>query len=185
VVRQLRASTPPGDGAARIPRGAEIYAMALAQATTTNFTPAEVHALGLQQVADISAQLDPLLKAAGFATGSVGERLTALNQSPAQLYPNDDAGRAALIASLNAGIADMMTRLPRAFATIPVRKLEIRRVPVEIQEGAPNGYYNPASIDGTRRAARRRAWRLPGDRARRLPTILSVSRRAAGGRYRD
>ena len=152
MVKQLRAVTPPGDGAARIPRGAEIYAMALAQATTTNFTPAQVHALGLQQVADISAQLDPLLKAAGFATGSVGERLTALNQSPAQLYPNDDAGRAALIASLNAGIADMMTRLPRAFATIPVRKLEIRRVPVEIQEGAPNGYYNPASIDGTRPA---------------------------------
>ena len=152
VVKQLRATTPPGDGAARLPRGAEIYAMALAQATTTTYAPAEVHALGIQQVAEISAQLDGILAAAGFATGTVGARLTALNQSPAQLYPNDDAGRAALIASLNAGLADMMTRLPRAFVTIPDRKLEIRRVPVEIQEGAPNGYYNPASIDGTRPA---------------------------------
>lgn len=152
VVRQLRATTPPGDGAWRLPRGAEIYAMALAQATTTDFTPKQVHALGLQQVADITAQLDKILKSAGYTKGTVGARLTALNNSPAQLYPNDDAGRAALIASLNAGIADMMTRLPRAFATVPNRKLEIRRVPVEIQEGAANGYYNSASLDGTRPA---------------------------------
>ena len=66
LVAALRQTTPPGDGAWRLPRGEEIYAMALAQATTTDFTPDQVHALGLQQVADITAQLDTILKTAGY-----------------------------------------------------------------------------------------------------------------------
>jgi uncharacterized protein (DUF885 family) len=152
LVQQLRSTTPAGDGAWRLPHGDEIYAVALAQATTTDLTPEQVHVLGLQQVAEISGQLDAILKAAGYTNGSVGERLTALNASAAQQYSNDDAGRAALIASLNAGFADMMTRLPRAFATVPHRSLEIRRVPPNIQEGAANGYYQPATIDGSRSA---------------------------------
>jgi len=141
-----------GDGAWRLDRGDEIYAAALAQATTTKFTPEEVHAMGLAQVAEITAKLDTILKANGYTNGTVGERLAALNVSPAQLYSNDDAGRAQLLASLNAGIKAMYAKLPQAFATVPSAPLEIRRVPPEIQDGASNGYYNRASLDGSRPA---------------------------------
>ena len=152
LVEQLRSTTPAGDGAWRIPRGDEIYAAALAQATTTNFTPNEVHEIGLQQVAELTAQLNELLTAAGHTKGTVGERLQALNNDPAQLYPNTDAGRADLIKSLNAGVAGMTAKLPQAFATLPSQPLEIRRVPPEIQDGASNGYYRRASLDGSRPA---------------------------------
>ena len=152
LVETLRATTPAGDGAWRIPRGDEIYAAALAQATTTNFTPDQVHQIGLEQVADLTAQLDTLLKAAGYAKGTVGERLQALNNDPSQLYPKSDAGRVELIKSLNAGVAAMSARLPNAFATLPSQPLEIRRVPPEIQDGASNGYYRRASLDGSRPA---------------------------------
>jgi len=152
AVTELRKTTPAGDGAWRIPQGEAIYADALAQATTTKFTPDDVHQLGLAQVAEITAQLDTLLKAAGFTQGTVGERLAALNKSPAQLYPDTDEGRLALIASLNTGVKDMTARLPRAFATLPTQPLEIRRVPPEIQDGASNGYYRRASLDGSRPA---------------------------------
>ena len=152
MMERLKPTSRPGDGAQRLPNGDAIYAAALAQATTTNFSPDEVHRLGLAQVAEITAQLDTILKGAGFTTGTVGERLNALNTSAAQLYPNTDAGRAELIASLNAGVKDMYARLPRAFATLPNAPLEIRRVPVEIQDGASNGYYNRASLDGSRPA---------------------------------
>jgi uncharacterized protein (DUF885 family) len=124
----------------------------LKQATTTNFTPDEVHRLGLSQVAEISAQLDTILKGAGFTTGTVGERLNVLNTTPAQLYPNTDEGRAALLASLNEDNQAMLAKLPRAFATVSGAPLEIRRVPVEIQDGASNGYYRRASLDGSRPA---------------------------------
>jgi len=152
AVEQLRQTTPAGDGAWRIQKGEAIYADALEQATTTKFTPDEVHQLGLAQVAEISAQLDVLLKAAGFTQGTVGERLAALNKDPSQLYPNTDEGRAELIAGLNAGVKGMMSKLPRAFATLPSQPLEIRRVPPEIQDGASNGYYRRASLDGSRPA---------------------------------
>jgi uncharacterized protein (DUF885 family) len=152
LMKSLRGATKPGDGAWRLPQGDAIYAAALEAATTTKFTPDEVHKLGLAQVADITAQLDVILKGAGMTKGTVGERLAALNTAPEQLYANSDEGRAALIASLNKGIADMTVRLPKAFATLPTQPLEIRRVPIEIQDGASNGYYNRAALDGSRPA---------------------------------
>jgi uncharacterized protein (DUF885 family) len=152
AIRKLKPTTKPGDGATRLPRGNEIYAAALAQATTSSMTPDEVHQLGLAQVAEYTGQLDSVLKQAGYSTGSVGERLAALNNSPAQLYPNTDPGREELIASLNANVKEMMGLLPRAFATLPGQPLEIRRVPPEIQDGASNGYYRPATLDGSRPA---------------------------------
>jgi len=152
LMERLRPTTRPGDGAWRLDNGAAIYAAALEQATTTRFSPDEVHRLGLAQVAELSAQLDTILRGAGYTRGTVGERLAALNVEPAQLYANTDAGRAELIASLNAGVKGMYARLPRAFATLPTQPLEIRRVPPEIQDGASNGYYNRAALDGSRPA---------------------------------
>jgi uncharacterized protein (DUF885 family) len=152
AMERLKPSTRPGDGAWRLTDGDAIYAEALRQATTTNFSPAEVHQMGLQQVADISSQIDAILKSQGFTQGSVGERIAALNKDPRQLYAGTDAGRADLLASLNAGVKAMYTRLPAAFATLPNAPLEIRRVPVEIQDGASNGYYRRAALDGSRPA---------------------------------
>jgi len=152
AIRALRPTTRPGDGATRLPNGDAIYAAALAQATTSKMTPDEVHQLGLSQVAEYTAALDVLLKQAGFTQGTVGERLSALNSSPAQLYANTDDGRAELLAGLNANVKGMTAKLPQAFATLPSQPLEIRAVPKEIQDGAPNGYYRSASLDGSRPA---------------------------------
>jgi uncharacterized protein (DUF885 family) len=152
AVTALRTTTPAGDGVWRVPGGADLYAAALAEATTTTMTPDEVHQVGLQQVAEITAELDKILRAAGHTSGTVGERLTALNKDPAQLYADTDAGRAELLASLNAGVKAMYAKLPNAFATLPDQPLEIRRVPPEIQDGASNGYYRQATLDGSRPA---------------------------------
>lgn len=152
LVKAMRKTTRPGDGVWRVPDGAEIYSRALKMFTTTDMSAEDIHKLGLEQVADLSAKLDVVLKAGGMTDGPVGARLTALNTRPDQLYANDDAGRAALIAELNRSVQAMMKKLPQAFATLPGQPLEIRRVPVDIQDGAPNGYYNPASLDGSRPA---------------------------------
>ena len=152
TMEKLQPTTRAGDGAWRLRDGDAIYAEALHEATTTNFTPAEVHQMGLSQVAEISGELDKILRGQGYTQGSVAERLAALNHTPAQLYPDSDAGRAELLASLNAGVKDMYTRLPRDFATLPNQPLEIRRVPPEIQDGASNGYYRRAALDGSRPA---------------------------------
>jgi len=152
LMTDLRRTTRPGAGVWRLPDGDAIYAAALAQATTTSFTPDEVHRMGLEQVAEISAELDAILKSQGFTKGGVGERLTMLNKDPRQLYANDAAGRTALIASLNEGVKGMYAKLGRYFSHVPTAALEIRAVPVEIQDGASNGYYKRATLDGSRPA---------------------------------
>ncbi|WP_267395422.1 MULTISPECIES: DUF885 family protein [unclassified Sphingomonas] len=152
LVKELRGKIKPGAGVWRLPQGEAIYAAALAQATTTNYTPDEVHRMGLEQVASITAELDTILRSQGMKQGSVGERLTVLNKSPDQLFPDTAAGRVALIASLNDGIKRMYAKLPQAFASVPSAPLEIRAVPVEIQDGASNGYYKRAALDGSRPA---------------------------------
>lgn len=152
LIRDLHAKGRTSAGLWDVPRGQEIYAAALAQATTTDFTPDQVHRMGLAQVAEISASLDTLLKQQGMGSGSVGERLTALNARPDQLYADTPAGRAALLASLNQGVNEVAALLPKAFLNPNKAPLEIRAVPVEIQDGASNGYYSRAALDGSRPA---------------------------------
>lgn len=152
TIEQLRPTTRPGDGAGRLPRGDEIYAAALAQMTTTTMSPDEVHRMGLSDVAELSAELDAILRKQGLTKGGVGARLAQLNARPDQVYPDTPAGRAALIASLNEDVKRMSALLPSQFATLPTQPLEIRAVPVEIQDGASNGYYRSAALDGSRPA---------------------------------
>lgn len=152
LLKQLRPTTVAGDGVWRVPRGADIYAAALNQSTTTDFTPEQVHQMGLEQVADLTAQLDTILKGQGLSKGSVGARLAQLNVDPAQLYPDTAAGREALIADLNSSYNALKAKLPQAFATVPDVPLEIRAVPVDIQDGASNGYYRRAPLDQSRPA---------------------------------
>jgi uncharacterized protein (DUF885 family) len=140
-------------GAWRLPNGQAYYANALRFNTTTTFTPDEVHQIGLDQVRNLHAQLDVLLRGQGYTKGSVGARLNALNEDPKLLWPNTDAGRAGLLQSLNEQVAEITPLLPRMFNRIPKAPLEIRRVPTTIEAGAPGGYYQGASLDGSRPGA--------------------------------
>ncbi len=152
LVKELRAKASHDAGCWRLPKGDEFYADALMSSTTSTLTPNEVHQLGLQQVAEISGRIDAILKSQGSSQGSVGERLTALNKDPRQLYANTDEGRARLLDYINTLVKAIDAKLPQAFATLPKAKLEVRRVPPFIQDGAPNGYYQNAALDGSRGA---------------------------------
>jgi len=134
----------------RLPQGEQYYANSLRYITTTRLTADEIHRTGVEQMADLTARADVLLKAQGLTRGSVAERIKALGDDPKYVYANTDAGKAELIAKLNAQMADMQARLPGAFGRLPKAKVEIKRVPPEIEAGAPMGYYNSPSLDGTR-----------------------------------
>ena len=136
-------------GVWKLPDGEAYYAWALRAATTSSLTPAEVHRMGLDQVAELQGRMEPLLRAQGLTRGTVGERMTALGKDPKQLFPNTEAGRAQILEYVNERTADIRTRLPRAFATLVKGNLIIRRVPVEIEAGAPGGYAAAGTIDGS------------------------------------
>ncbi|CAM8641799.1 hypothetical protein sphantq_01234 [Sphingobium sp. AntQ-1] len=152
LVQQLRAKASHDAGCWRLPAGEAFYAAAAEAATTTKLTGDDIHQLGLDQVAQISGRIDAILKGQGMSQGTVGDRLVALNKRPDQLFPNTDPGREALLAQLNTQIKAMQARLGESFNTVPKAPVEVRRVPVTIQAGAPGGYYQNASLDGSRPA---------------------------------
>lgn len=134
----------------RIPQGAAIYEAALRSNTTTDMTAEEIHALGLAEVARLESEMLAILDAQGFREGGLAERIARLNADPAQLFPNTDDGRRAMIAYLKEIDARIMGVAPRFFSTIPPQPLEIVRVPPFSQDSAPGGYYNPPALDGSR-----------------------------------
>jgi uncharacterized protein (DUF885 family) len=153
AMKAVRTKSQPNAAAWSLPNGEAYYADCVKASTTTNYSPAEVHKLGLDQVADLSARLDVILKKQGLSQGPVGQRLMALNNRPDQVFPNTDAGRAEILKLLNDHIGEVYKLLPKAFGVLPKAKVEVRRVPVFIQDGAANGYYQNAALDGSRPGA--------------------------------
>ncbi len=116
-------------------------------------SPAEVHKLGLEVVADCTAAIDAIMNANGMSKGSVGERLAAMFADAKFRYPNTDDGKEKLIADLNVKLDVVSKRLPAYFATLPKAPVVIKRIPKYTESGAPGGYYQNASLDGKRPGA--------------------------------
>jgi uncharacterized protein (DUF885 family) len=148
ALRPLAAAQAAGVG--RLPDGAAYYAMMLRQMTTTDYSPEKVHTLGLAEVARITQEMDTLLRAQGLASGSVGERMTALGKDPRFLYPNDDEGRRQVLARYQQILDDMSKQLPEYFRTLPPTRLTVERVPLSLEKGSSGAYYQQAAMDGSR-----------------------------------
>jgi uncharacterized protein (DUF885 family) len=153
LLTELRRGAGNAPGVDRLPNGEAFYANALRFHTSTTLTPEEAHQIGLRQVAELSAEADPLLRAEGLTQGGIGARLTALGQLERYLYPNTDAGRAQLLGDLNRQMETVKARMPEVFATIPRSPMEVKRVPEAIELGAPRGYAQGPSLDGSRPGA--------------------------------
>lgn len=132
------------------PNGSEFYAYSVRQLGDTQLSPDQIHQIGLDEVSRISREMDSILKANGYSEGSVGDRMTALAAEPRFLYADSDAGRAELLADLNKYIAEMDLRMPEQFATKPPYPVEVRRIPVEVQDSAAGGQYTSPAIDGSK-----------------------------------
>jgi uncharacterized protein (DUF885 family) len=148
ALRPQAASQSAGVG--RLPDGAAYYALMLRQMTTTDYSPEKVHALGLAEVARITAEMDRLLTAQGIPPGTVGERMTALSKDPRFLLPNDDDGRRQALERYQRILDEMSAQLPKYFRTVPHTRLTVERVPVSQEKGTSRAYYQPAAMDGSR-----------------------------------
>jgi uncharacterized protein (DUF885 family) len=144
------AAATQGAGVGRLPDGAAYYAVMLQQATTTDYTPEQVHALGLSEVARITQQMDTLLRAQALAEGSVGTRMTALGKDPRFLYPNDDEGRKQALERYQQILDEVNARMPEYFRSLPPQHLSVERVPAGQEKGSSGAYYQQAAMDGSR-----------------------------------
>jgi len=147
---QRPAATNEAAGVGRLPDGAAYYAAALKQMTTTDYTPEQVHVLGLSEAARVGAEMDTLLKSQGLSTGTVAERVQALHKDPRFLLPNTDEGRKQLLARYRQILDEVNARMPAYFRTVPSGKLLVQRVPISAENNVAGAYYQSAAMDGSR-----------------------------------
>lgn len=126
--------------------GDACYAALLKVMTTTSMSPDEIHRLGLEKVAEINGNLDPLLRAEGRTQGSVGERLRALFADPKYLYPDDARGKQQLFDDLKLRLDEVYRRLGDWFDKLPQAKVRLLPAPEAKQSGA-GAYYEAQSLD--------------------------------------
>ena len=131
------------------PRGDEWYAWGLRASTTTRMAADEIHQMGLDQLAEIHGRMDPILRGLGYTSGSVGERMQQLGEDPRFKFPEGDPGRAEILAFIQQRLAWIRAQMPRAFTTLVPARLEVRRLPLAEEPGAPTAYGGAGSKDGT------------------------------------
>ncbi len=149
--KALKALAPQANGNAGIwdlPEGEAYYNWALRAGTTTTLSPDEVHEMGLEELASLHSRMDPILKSIGYSRGSVGERMTALGKDPLYQFSKGDTGRAEIMAFIDKALTDIRLKMPQAFETLVPGRVEVTRIPLEAEEGAPGAYGGPGSIDG-------------------------------------
>lgn len=137
-------------GAWKMPDGEAYYAWCVRSHTTTDMSPAQVHELGLSEVARISAEMDAILRTQGLSEGSVGARVQTLARQPEQMYANTPEGKAAMIAQYQAILDDVNANLGDTFRARPKLGVEVRAVPEFSEKTAPGAYYQGGAFDGSR-----------------------------------
>ena len=124
--------------------GDAYYAYLVRQSTTLNKTPAEIHQIGLDEVARDEAEMLALVKKMGYSDiKSFGEKLKA---DPKE-HP---ASKEALIGLYAKYEAQMKPKLPELFGRLPKAQLEVVEMPGYISQGWAQAWYAEGTADGSR-----------------------------------
>ena len=197
ALRRLRTKAQPDPGISARPHGDTYYGWALKAGTTTELASQAVHELGLAELAELHSQMDPILRSLGYTKGSVGARMAGLSRDPRFMFAKGDPGRAEIMGFIRQRIGWIRAQMPRAFRELARGNVEVRRLPLAEEPGAPGAYGGAGSIDGSipgkmwinlRTTDLHRKYDLPtlvhhetipghvwqGEYANRLPLIRSV-----------
>ncbi len=132
-------------GIGALPGGAEWYASLARRSTTTELTPAEIHEIGLREVARIRAQFEEAKLRVGFK-GTLKQFFDHLNTAPELRFKSREeiqAAYEALRPRLEAKVGVLFARLPKA-------PFEIRPVEAFREVSAAPASYQRGSVDGKR-----------------------------------
>lgn len=128
--------------ASSLPGGPAWYAFLVKSATTTDLAPAEIHALGLKEVARIRAEIAALVPGTGFR-GNLNQFIAFARSDP-RLFPTDAD---ALLNRYRRTVARAASHLPLLFNAIPQDELAVKPVQAAGAEGQGGAYYEAGSPD--------------------------------------
>jgi len=147
VKMETRANTD--DGAWKLPKGDEFYAMALRDTTTTDMTPDQIHDLGLAEVARIHDEMRTIMAKVGF-NGNLQDFFEFTRTDPQFFYDETDAGKQRYLDEATALIDTMKGELDSIFITKPKADLVVKAVEGFREQSAGKAFYQQPAPDGSR-----------------------------------
>ena len=127
-----------------LPDGERYYRWLVADHTTTDLTPDQIHAIGLSEVARIRAEMDGVFAETGF-TGDFRAFQQMLRRDP-RFYATS---REDLLEKASRIAKRIDNELPAWFATLPRLTYGVRPVPADIEASYTTGrYFGGSSAEG-------------------------------------
>ena len=132
-------------GLDQLPNGDAWYAYKVRATTTTDLTPAQIHQIGLDEVARIHGEIREVMQQVGFK-GSLQDFFQFMRSDKQFQFKSEDA----LLAYYRGLEAKIMQGVPAQFSLLPKAGFEIRPVEAFRAESAAGGEYQSPSEDGSR-----------------------------------
>ena len=134
-----------------LPDGDDFYALRLRTYTTTDYSAAEVHEIGLQEVERIGNRMKEIFLELGYEVNKpIGEMMSDLNENPEFLYEDTPDRKEIVIKDYNQMVKDAEQDVRPYFFDFPESPVEVRAVPEYSEKTAAGGYYQSPSLDGSR-----------------------------------
>ncbi|ALN79997.1 DUF885 domain-containing protein [Lysobacter antibioticus] len=132
-------------GLGALPGGEAWYAFNARRSTTTTMTPAEIHRIGLDEVARIHGEIGKIRGEVKFQ-GSLQDFFKFMQTDPRFTFKDEPA----LLAHYRGLEARIDKKIPQLFSLTPKAPFEIRPVEAFRAQSAAGGSYMRPSEDGTR-----------------------------------
>jgi uncharacterized protein (DUF885 family) len=132
-------------GLNQLPNGDAWYAFRVRSTTTTDLSPAQIHQIGLDEVARIHGEMQKVMQQVGFK-GTLQEFFEHMRTDKQFEFKSEDA----LLAYYRGLEAKVMKGVPSQFSLLPRAGFEIRPVEAFRAKSAAGGEYQSPSEDGSR-----------------------------------
>ncbi len=128
-----------------LPDGADWYAYAVSQYTTTNLSVEAIHQTGLAEVRRIRSQMDSIIEVTGFE-GDFAEFAEFLRSDPRFFHTSAEA----LLAAYRDIAKRVDPQLPQLFGTLPRMPYGVIPIPSYAEKSQTTAYYQSGSSEAGR-----------------------------------
>ena len=155
LLRNFMANTKknanPNHGIWSQPGGDEYYKLKIRTFTTTDYSPEEIHQMGLNEVKRISSRMREILTSLGYAESkTVGELMNELNENPDFLYADTPDRKEIVVNDYTDMVNEAIRVMADYFHTMPKSEVVVKAVPEYSEQNAAGGYYQSPALDGSR-----------------------------------
>ncbi len=132
-------------GVSSMPQGLAYYNYRAHTQTTTNLTPAQIHQIGLNEVARIRGEMEVVVKASNFK-GSRKDFVNHMKTDPKYVASSADM----LLEKTSALMKHVDGELPKLFGRLPRLPYTVKAMEDDVAPGNTTAYYEPGQAEAGR-----------------------------------